>query len=48
MRIKVEIIRRHLNGKGNEKYINKFDIEKLKGNRNSDIQVDILPQSNYV
>jgi len=42
MRIKEEEIRRHLNGKGNEKYINKFDTEKLKGNRNSDTRVDIL------
>jgi len=42
MRITGEITRRHLDGKGNEKYINTFDTEKLKGNRNSDIHVDIL------
>jgi hypothetical protein len=33
VRIKGEITRRHLNGKGNEKYINKFDTEKLKENK---------------
>jgi len=41
-RIKGKIIRRHLNGKGNEKYINKFDAQEFKGNRNSDIQLHVL------
>jgi hypothetical protein len=30
----------HLGGKGNKKYINKFDPNKLQGNRNAGIQVD--------
>jgi len=29
MRIKGKITRRHLDGKGNEKYISTFDTEKL-------------------